>query len=67
MPKSRSLYKTLPLNNTFTVMQNLPTVRLPDIEAQSLDTLCVATGRSRTEIVRDALRSYRLRETLRQS
>ena len=48
-------------------MQNLLTVRLPDLEAQSLDTLCAATGRSRSEIVRDALRSYRLRETLRQS
>ena len=48
-------------------MQNLLTVRLPDLEAQSLDMLCAATGRSRSEIVRDALRSYRLRETLRQS
>lgn len=48
-------------------MQNLLTVRLPSIEAQSPDTLCAATGRSRSEIVRDALRSYRLRETLRQS
>ena len=48
-------------------MQNLLTVRLPDLEAQSLDPLCAATGRSRSEIVRDALRSYRLRETLRQS
>lgn len=48
-------------------MQNLRTVRLPDIDAQSPDTLCAATGRSRSEIVRDALRSYRLRETLRQS
>lgn len=48
-------------------MQNLLTVRLPDAEAQSLDTLCAATGRSRSDIVRDALRAYRLRESLRQS
>ena len=48
-------------------MQNLLTVRLPDIEAQSLDTLCASTGRSRSDIVRDALRAYRLRESLRQS
>ena len=48
-------------------MQNLLTVRLPDVEVHSLDTLCAATCRSRSDVVRDALRSYRLRETLRQS
>ena len=48
-------------------MQNLLTVRLPDLEAKSLDTLCASTGRSRSDIVRDALRAYRLRESLRQS
>jgi predicted transcriptional regulator len=48
-------------------MQNLLTVRLSDNEAQSLDTLCASTGKSRSEVVRDSLRAYRLRESLRQS
>lgn len=48
-------------------MQHLLTVRLIGIEARSLDMLCSTTGRSRSDIVRDALRAYRLRESLRQS
>ena len=48
-------------------MQNLLTVRLQDEESLFLDNLCVATGRSRSDIVRDALRAYRLKESLRQS
>ena len=48
-------------------MQNLLTVRLPDAEALSLDALCFGSGRTRSDVVRDALRAYRLRESLRQS
>ena len=48
-------------------MSTLLTVRITDREMQSLDSLCAATGKSRSEIVRDALRGYCLRETLRQS
>lgn len=48
-------------------MQTTLTVRVSSSEAQSLDGLCVATGKSRSEIVREALRSYSLREALRQS
>ena len=43
------------------------TVRLSDAESQSLDTLCASNGKSRSELVREALRAYRLREALRQS
>ena len=43
------------------------TVRLSDSEAQTLEVLCTSTGKSRSEVVRDALRAYRLREALRQS
>lgn len=48
-------------------MQTTLTVRVSSSEAQSLDGLCAATGKSRSELVREALRSYGLRETLRQS
>ena len=48
-------------------MQTTLTVRISDQEAQSLDGLCAATGKSRSKLVRDALRGYSLRETLRQS
>ena len=48
-------------------MQTTLTVRVSSSAAQSLDGLCVATGKSRSEIVREALRSYSLREALRQS
>ncbi len=48
-------------------MQTTINVRLSDIEAQNLESLCVSTGKSRSELVRDALRAYQLREALRQS
>lgn len=48
-------------------MQTTLTVRISDREAQSLDGLCVSSGKSRSEVVRDALRGYSLREALRQS
>jgi predicted transcriptional regulator len=48
-------------------MQSTLTVRLTDSEAQALDVLCSSTQKSRSEVVRDALRAYRLREALRQS
>jgi len=48
-------------------MQTTLTVRLSEIETQSLDALCVNSGKSRSEIVREALRTHRLREALRQS
>jgi len=48
-------------------MQTILTVRLSDSEAQNLELLCVSTGKSRSELVRDALRAFRLREALRQS
>lgn len=48
-------------------MQTTLTVRLSDAEAQSLDVICASAGKSRSEVVRDALRAYRLRESLRQS
>ncbi|MDP2371352.1 ribbon-helix-helix domain-containing protein [Rhodoferax sp.] len=48
-------------------MQTTLTVRISASEAQTLDGLCASTGKSRSEVVRDALRAYRLREVLRQS
>ena len=48
-------------------MQTTVTVRLSLREAENLDGLCASTGKSRSEIVRDALRGYSLRESLRQS
>ena len=48
-------------------MQTTLTVRLSETEAQNLDVLCSSAGKSRSELVRDALRAYRLREALRQS
>ena len=48
-------------------MQTTLTVRISANEAQTLDGLCASTGKSRSEVVRDALRAYRLREVLRQS
>lgn len=41
------------------------TVRLSDDEAAALDRLVGATGKSRSDLVRDALRQQALRETLR--
>ena len=40
-------------------MSSTLTVRLSDTESQSLDTLCASVGKSRSELVREALRSYR--------
>jgi metal-responsive CopG/Arc/MetJ family transcriptional regulator len=48
-------------------MQTTLTVRISQREAQSLDGLCATTGKSRSEVVRDALRGYSLRESLRRS
>ncbi len=48
-------------------MQTIVTVRITDQEAQTLDKLCTNTGKSRSEVVRDALRGFSLRESLRQS
>lgn len=48
-------------------MQTTLTVRISASEARTLDGLCASTGKSRSEVVRDALRAYRLREALRQS
>lgn len=46
-------------------MSAVLTVRLSDEEAAALDRLAQATGRSRSVLVRDALRHQALRETLR--
>lgn len=43
------------------------TVRLSEHEARELDTLCAMTGKSRSEVVRESLRIFRLRESLRRS
>ncbi len=48
-------------------VQTTVTVRITDQEAQTLDKLCTSTGKSRSEVVRDALRGFSLRESLRQS
>ncbi|MDP2811904.1 MAG: ribbon-helix-helix protein, CopG family [Rhodocyclaceae bacterium] len=40
------------------------TVRLSDKEVQSLDMLCEMTGKSRSEVVREALRGQSLRARL---
>ncbi len=48
-------------------MQTTLTVRLSELESRSLDSLCASTGKSRSEVVRESLRSYRLRDALRQS
>jgi predicted transcriptional regulator len=42
------------------------TVRLNEEESAELDRLVQWTGRTRSELVRDALRAQALRETLRQ-
>jgi predicted transcriptional regulator len=46
-------------------MSAVLTVRLNDEEASALDRLVQETGKSRSDLVRDALRSQALRETLR--
>jgi len=48
-------------------MQATLTVRLSENETQDLDTLCACSGKSRSEVVREALRAHRLREALRQN
>jgi predicted transcriptional regulator len=48
-------------------MQTTLTVRMSERETQILDGLCASTGKTRSEIVRDALRGFSLRESLRQS
>lgn len=48
-------------------MQTTLTVRLSDAETQYLKQLCELTGKSRSEVVRDALRASALVETLRAS
>jgi len=48
-------------------MQTTLTVRLSDEETQGLDALCHHSGKSRSEVVREALRAHRLRDSLRQS
>ena len=46
-------------------MSAVLTVRLSEEEARALDRLAQATGKSRSDLVRDALRTQALRETLR--
>ena len=46
-------------------MQTTLTVRLSAKEAKALDEICKLTGKSRSELVRESLRSVRLREALR--
>jgi metal-responsive CopG/Arc/MetJ family transcriptional regulator len=43
------------------------TVRLTEKETQDLQAVCELAGKSRSEVVRDALRTYRLRHALRES
>jgi len=46
-------------------MQTTLTVRLSDTETQGLDALCQHTGKSRSEVVREALRLLREQEDLK--
>ena len=46
-------------------MSAVLTVRLNDNEASALDRLVQATGKSRSDLVRAALRAQALRETMR--
>ncbi|MFZ4650782.1 MAG: CopG family ribbon-helix-helix protein [Rubrivivax sp.] len=46
-------------------MSTVLTVRLNEDELAALDRLAQATGKSRSDLVRDALRAQALRETLR--
>lgn len=48
-------------------MQTTLTVRLSESETQGLDAMCQHAGKSRSEVVREALRAHRLRDALRQS
>ena len=48
-------------------MQTKLTDKISSLEAQNLDGLCASAGKSRSEVVREALRAYCLRESLQQS
>ncbi len=43
------------------------TVRLSEKEAQDLQAICKSLGKSRSEVVRGAVRAYRLRQARRAS
>lgn len=43
------------------------TVRLTQQETEDLQAVCERAGKSRSEVVREALRAYRLRHALRES
>jgi predicted transcriptional regulator len=47
------------------IMSAVLTVRLNDAESSALDRLTRATGKSRSDLVRDALRAQAMRETMR--
>ena len=47
------------------IMSAVLTVRLSDAESSALDRLTQATGKSRSDLVRDALRAQAMLETLR--
>jgi metal-responsive CopG/Arc/MetJ family transcriptional regulator len=49
------------------LMGKLLSVSLPDELSQSTDDLAAAQGRTRSEVVRDALRSYLWRERWREA
>jgi len=61
------LFFVLLCNTLEVIMQTTLTVRLSQQDAQELDAICASTGKSRSEVVRESLRAYRLREALRQS
>lgn len=48
-------------------MSTTLTVRLGDKEVQMLDALCAMTSKSRSEVMRESLRDYRLRGSFRRS
>lgn len=48
-------------------MQTTLTVRLSEKETLDLQAICEMTGKSRSEVVRDSLRAYRLRAAMRAS
>ncbi len=48
-------------------MQTPLAVRLAANELQSLDSLCAAMGKTRSEIIRESLREFQLRQALRLS
>lgn len=48
-------------------MESALTVRLTKSESRSLDRICRETGKTRSELVRASLRSFRLRHALQTS